>query len=323
MLALVGIPLGPVVEEKRQVRRIRAHHPAGICLLRGFADRSFSGAARHACRPGSAHGWLISCFLRSASFAVPRLRSAPLNWLRSGRRGSGTQSGSLSTVRAPPRERLRTRLHPAPRVQRQLSHSARRLYLARLLRLSGDDPLHLPRAGDRLHACSSCWETFFATRSRPLPWSRISAQRHALSALQRRPLVMLLAVLVTFGADAALQRNHRDQGDRNQHLPHRHAGDRRRRGAGRRIVLRRPVLSAPHQQAPGSAAQPDQRASLRKPICAPIANGFSVRTTTSTTTSSSIPIATSSAISPSFSSIPPASPSRAASTPTAPTGPTI
>jgi lipopolysaccharide export LptBFGC system permease protein LptF len=57
------------------------------------------------------------------------------------------------------------------------------------------------------------------------------------------------------------------------------------------------------------------RASRRRLICVPTASGFSASTTTFTTTSSSIPTAISSRTSRSFKSIPPASPSRSASTP--------
>ena len=68
------------------------------------------------------------------------------------------------------------------------------------------------------------------------------------------PLVMLLGRAGHVRPDAALQRNYRHQGRRNQHLPHRHARDRSRWSISRWPVFRRPVLPAPHQPAPGSSA---------------------------------------------------------------------
>ena len=63
------------------------------------------------------------------------------------------------------------------------------------------------------------------------------------------------------------------------------------------------------------------KASRRKPICVPTAAGFSASTTTFTTISFSMPTAISSPTSPSFNSIPAASPLPSASTPIARTGP--
>ncbi len=153
--------------------------------------------------------------------------------------------------------------------------------------------------------------------------SGIPAQRHALSALQRRSPGHAARRAGHLRPDAALQRNHRDQGHRNQHLPHRHARDRGRSSLSRRHCFSPTSSTCPAPTSARKLCTTRSKASLRRPTCVPIANGFSARTTTSTTTSSSIPIATSSATSPSFSSILPASPSPAASTPTAPTGPTI
>ena len=123
--------------------------------------------------------------------------------------------------------------------------------------------------------------------------------------------------------DATVQRNYRDQGHRNQHLPHRHPGNCGRGRAGRGTVFRRPVLPAPHQQAPGSSAQPDQRqASADLPASRPQMDFRPEQRhlLLPVLRSRSRPVRQRHGVS---SSTAPASPSRAASTPTAPTGPTI
>ena len=63
---------------------------------------------------------------------------------------------------------------------------------------------------------------------------RVSAERHAVSALQRRAAGNAAGRARHLRPDAALERNHRHQGHRHQHLPHRHAGDRRGRDFRRR-----------------------------------------------------------------------------------------
>ena len=135
------------------------------------------------------------------------------------------------------------------------------------------------------------------------------------------PLIMLLAVLITFGL---MNRS-------NEITAIKATGT-----SVYRIVM--PVLAAaavlsagmflptssicPIPTSDRKRCTTRSRASHRKLICVPTGAGFSASTTTFTTTSSSMPIAISSPISPSFESIPPVSPLRSASMPSAPTGPT-
>ena len=118
------------------------------------------------------------------------------------------------------------------------------------------------------------------------------------------PLSVLLAVLTTFGLMQKTQRNYRDESHRNQHLPRDLPGPRHRRRHQHRPVFLRPVL---YPGTPISARRPcatRSRASPRRPISVPTANGSLASTTPFTTTSFLIPTRTPSPISRPSSSIP-------------------
>ena len=67
VLALVGIPLGLVGKKGRQVGGICSHHPAGVRLLLGHADRSLAGPPGQSAACAWGHGWPTS----SSSWAAP------------------------------------------------------------------------------------------------------------------------------------------------------------------------------------------------------------------------------------------------------------
>ena len=92
---------GAVVEEKRQVGRIRADHPAGLRLLRGLADRSFSGPAGHGLAVVRGVAGRL-CFSRRWDFSCSGgPKNVPLNWLRSELSGSATRPWRCPQSAAP------------------------------------------------------------------------------------------------------------------------------------------------------------------------------------------------------------------------------
>ena len=248
---------GPLVEEERQVRRIRADDPAGVRVLRRFAGRSFAGAARQGLPVvrGLAGRLRVP---RAGVFLLSRAEKRPFE-LASFRavleaRPVWTASNGVGRRRENAFERASTR---------------RRVFSASFPTLLDDYVLRdffvylglILSTFLVLVLVFTLFELLGDILRNQVPATVVAEYLLNVAPYllyNVAPLVMLLAVLVTFGL---MQRS-------NEITAIKATGTSIYRIVtpvivaaavlGGRIVFRRPVLSAPHQQAPGSAAQPDQ-----------------------------------------------------------------